>query len=682
VGLASKLDKLQGIPPMELAGIAVARVRRKVFVHPAMRARMDRRFTKSYRDLALACAVRYKDEADLTEQILGMAWARHYLDDAQGTATLARQCFPEAVSASIAKADAICRHEFSFLGQDVRFGDTIEWAWRPEGNTPWPDRHADDYGHGFWAREDRPGDAKYPWELSRHQYFVTLGKAYQYTRDERYVRELIAQVRHWREANPMRRGIHWTSEMEFAIRIIAWTNALWLVRDSELFQREGLLPMLLGLYEHAAYLNATLTTHWVSRNNHIIGETAGLFTFAVLFPMFRESKRWRRRALNVLAKETGRQIYADGVNKEQSTSYHRFVVDFLLQVVRLARLNEVAVPEPVESRLEAMLDYERFIIPGDGLVPLIGDCDDGRGVLLSESVPFRDFRGWQAVGAVMFGRPDFARASDKGNEEALWFLGSNEREALKKHSPEPEAVPSRLFREGGHAVLRTGIGRGATSVLLRCGAFGLGEKGSSCHSHADMLAPVIHWRGVPLAVDMGTFAYYGSTARRDASRAATAHNTMTREGLDQGAMLPIWDWTEVPAARVTAWEQEEGRTHLDAECRSPLGFVHRRSLALTDVPLGLEIRDQMTLDDGEERVIEWRLHLAPDVSVLGAAEGAVTLRVGQGRNVVLRHEGFSACDVTPSQQYPAYGVSVPTQCVCLRVTGASVTTKVSIHDAD
>jgi len=35
-------------------------------------------------------------------------------------------------------------------------------------------------------------DVKVPWELSRHQHFVTLGQAFVLTGDEKYAREFVA----------------------------------------------------------------------------------------------------------------------------------------------------------------------------------------------------------------------------------------------------------------------------------------------------------------------------------------------------------------------------------------------------------------------------------------------------------------------------------------------------------
>ena len=71
-------------------------------------------------------------------------------------------------------------------------------------------------------------DVKRVWELNRHQHLPRLGKAYLLLGEERYAREVVAQMLGWIEQNPTRTGVHWYSSLEIAIRSLSW---LWAVSE-------------------------------------------------------------------------------------------------------------------------------------------------------------------------------------------------------------------------------------------------------------------------------------------------------------------------------------------------------------------------------------------------------------------------------------------------------------------
>jgi len=598
-----------------------------------------------------------RPRGDLKSRFIDDSQTRHFLDHPQATADLIKKEFPDNVQATINVADKICRHEFLFLGQEVAFGEDIDWHWMPDGDGSWPNQHVDGYPKSSYYGEDRPGDIKYPWELGRHQFFVTLGKAYHYTGDERYAEAFTHQLIHWRKTNPLRHGIHWISEMEFAIRIISWSNAFQLFKDSPHFQADGLDPFILGLYEHALYLDRTLTTHWLVANNHLLGETAGLFAFSVLFPQFRESARWQRKALRVFADALESQVFPDGVNKEQATGYHRFVLDFVWLVVRLGELNNIKLPTIVYDRLEKMLEYERAVIPPNGLVPQVGDCDDGRAFILSESDSFFDFRGWQAVGAVQFDRPDFARAAECGNEEALWLLNVEGWKQFKSIVPADEPRHSVCFEQGGHCVLRSGDQAGDTYVFVRSGAFGLGGDGSCVHSHADILAPIIHWKGVPLTVDAGTYAYYCPTSERDRMRSTSMHNTMAPLSIEQANMMPIFNWEIVPETEIAEWETDARATSFRGKLTAPGQYTHERCMMLKTQSAELTIEDTLTLANADDHQdIVWHMLFHSDISIQVEDTNALVILRNDDKIIRMQFDGFGGHQVRRCAYSPSYGV--------------------------
>ncbi len=574
------------------------------------------------------------------------------------TETVKRE-FPENVAKTIEKADAICRHEFDFLGRQVSFGETIDWHWCPESGGSWPNVPSHEYISGAqnYYREDRPGDVKYPWELNRHQYFVTLAKAFLYTGEDRYAREVCAQMRDWVESNPYGQGVNWVSTMEAGLRLISWTNAFNLLQHSEVFQCEGRDLCVVSIYQHALHINGHLTTDWLVRNNHILGETAALAIFGTAFPAFRDAARIRNRALRLFAHELERQVFADGVNAEQSTGYHRFVLEFATLVAGM--LDE----RNAMGRMGPMTEYEVEVGTPDGSGLGVGDCDDGEVGLPNPE--------WETFTVCEVRLPSPVHPSTPSGR-----TGEGRLAAISEVHKPTTVARGHLCREGGQAVLRAREGQ--TFVFVRCGEFGLGGEGACGHSHADILAPVIYWRGQPLAVDSGTYGYLCETKWRDHFRSTAAHNTLAPRGVEQAEMFPLKDWGRVPVTHVTEWETDATRTVLAAEMRARDEYRHRRRFELDADRL--EIRDELELMQGKAPVdLDWLLHLHPelDATVAGAT---ITIERGGAPFAALRYDGYDDVAILDTWYSPRYGVKVPNRCIRLTRRGTSVQSTVTITD--
>jgi hypothetical protein len=331
-----------------------------------------------------------------------------------------------------------------------------------------------------------------------------------------------------------------------------------------------------------------------------------------------------------------------------------------------------------------MLRYENAIIPPDGRVAMIGDCDDGRGLLLSESVPFEDYSAWQVVGASLLPDGESNFGQFELNEEATWFLGAD---VAKKYSVAQDATSQRssvLFPQGGDAIIRTAEKTDPTVVHIRCGPFGLGMSASCAHSHGDLLAPTIWWRGVRLAVDSGTFGYMCKTSLRDAYRATAAHNTIHPRDVEQAEMFELWNWGHVPKASITQFDVVDDTKTFEGHMRSAQGYSHTRKLILSQQPRSLTIQDEITchprLGAGP---IDWRLHLAPELEVAPNAATDMVLILRHGLPfVAIQLSGFDEFKVAEGHFSPSYGIEEPSRCLSGVVAGPHARTQIIITDAD
>jgi len=341
--------------------------------------------------------------------------------------------YPATIGQTVEQADKICDHTFDLLGSgEVQLGEKIDWhtdfktGWRWEPNKYYRDIQFMDL--------DQPYDVKVPWELSRCQHFVTLGKAYWYTGDEKYAREFIAQVSDWIEANPPQFGVNWRCTMDVAIRAVNWIWGYYFFKDSPSLTDDFRLKFFKSLLAHGRHIIDNPSTgsghslEWSEvAGNHYLSDLAGLIYLGVMLPEFKEAEPWLELGLRELFSEMRKQVYADGVDYEASISYHRLVAELCLSPILLCRLNDIPVPEDVMDRLERMLEFVMYYTKPDGTIPIIGDADNGRlhrlGSYDDAQREFFDHRYLLGTGAVLSDREDFAQAAGERWQEAIWLLG-------------------------------------------------------------------------------------------------------------------------------------------------------------------------------------------------------------------------------------------------------------------
>ena len=255
------------------------------------------------------------------------------LNDPAKTAREFRRRCPQATAATIAAAERIAAGQVDLGDRIVSIGSRPDWTLEPLSGKRAPAIH--------WSRIAFldplvAGDCKLTWELNRHQYFVTLGRAYLLTGDDRYAALIAEHLAWWMEDNPPKIGINWTSSLELALRAISWIWALYLVRNSSRLEGGVFLQALRYLYLHARHIERYLSTYF-SPNTHLTGEALGLLYVGTAFPEFKRARHWRALGGRILAEQLDRQLFADGVYFEQSTYYHRYTTDFYLHALLLTQ---------------------------------------------------------------------------------------------------------------------------------------------------------------------------------------------------------------------------------------------------------------------------------------------------------------------------------------------------------
>ncbi len=533
-----------------------------------------------------------------------------------------------------------------FRLRGLRVGSTPEWNRDPSTGILAP-LH---YGPTMDYRDTAlVGDIKYTWELNRHLELATLAQAYRTTGNERYGGAIARFLGSWFEQCPYARGVNWCSSLELGIRIINWAVTWQLVGgwSSPLFRgpagQEFRKRWLESVYRHLAFIKAR-PSRFSSANNHLIGELAGLFVGSCCWPFWRDVRKWGENAGRLLQHEADAQNTDDGVNREQAIGYQQFVLDFLLISGLVAERSGRAFDAPYWQKIEKMMEFMAAIMDAAGNVPMIGDADDGRVVMLSHEPAFSPFRSLLATGAVLFDRSDFAGKAGECDQKTCWLLGAERASgmyALLARDGSENRVP-RAFTEGGYYILGSDLNE-PREIRVIADVGPLGYLSIAAHGHADALHFTLNVDGREILVDPGTYAYHTQRHWRDYFRGTSAHNTVVVDGLDQSVSGGPFMWSEHATSRCEEWECGPRTETLvgshDGYCRLPDPVRHRRRLTLDKPTRRLIIEDHLECF-GVHEVERWwhfaehcKVEIIPSGLVIRNGETVVVMRVTEQADI-------------------------------------------------
>jgi uncharacterized heparinase superfamily protein len=474
---------------------------------------------------------------------------------------------------TLTAAEAICRGEFRFRGQPpLSFPAGIDWFHEPDGNVDWR------------------------WDLNRHAYLATLGRAYAVTGETRYLETFRLLVLAWLARNPP--GVtapNWFSPLEVAYRLNVWIWAFELFRAA--LDAETLLACLRGLWLHGRYLAANL--EYASPNNHLLLEAKALAMAGTLFPEFHEACRWQAVGLRIVDAEVQRQVSADGVHLEQSMLYHRVIASELLELLIVLKDNGVSAPAPVVEAFSRMLVFEQALTKPDGALPLIGDS-----TLTDSYLRYDALLG----GAALLRRPDWL-SGRQPDDATAWLLGPERLTWLYQlRARKNETIGSQSFPAGGYCVLR----QADRYLVFDCGP--VGYPPAPGHGHADALSFEVFADGHTWLVDPGVYSYHLGAQWRRYFKGTSAHNTVTVDEQDQTLLLDDWRLLHPPRVVLQNWYQSDRIDLAEAThagyCRLAQGILHRRQVVFVK-PDYWVIVDRLEGQGGHQ--FDLYFHGAPEV---------------------------------------------------------------------
>jgi hypothetical protein len=526
--------------------------------------------------------------------------------------------------ALLADADSICAgHVVLFAERRFDVGMPPLWNRDPESGVTGPSIYAGDIAI---ANHDLVGDIKHVWELNRHLHLVRLAQAWAATDDVAWLHALHQQLRSWLDQCPPLLGPNWTSSLELGIRLINWALAWQLIggEASVLFAGEEgerlRADWLDSIHAHCSTIARHLSRH-SSANNHLIGELAGLYVGASIWPCWTSSAAWLEQARGELEIEAQAQFSRDGVNREQAFAYHIFSSEFLLVAGLVGQACENPHSQPFSraywASLQRALRFLRSVRDVGGNVPMVGDADDG--IVFRLDAPGSD-RAAQllALGDAVLRHNGAHHGAlnppEPAHPGARWLLHT-----LPGKRPEADPHESETgwaFPDGGYLLFGSHFGE-ANEIkgMVDCGP--LGYLGIAAHGHADALAMTLSVGGEECLVDPGTYSYWQEHKWRDYFRGTSAHNTVRIDGLDQSVSGGRFMWLKKARASIERMPQSphefDFRGSHDGYERLADPVRHMRSVRFDAASASLVVKDEFSAKKHHQVELFW--HFAPHLSV-------------------------------------------------------------------
>jgi hypothetical protein len=564
-------------------------------------------------------------------------WSR---DDVPGITAYIKERMATGYQSVIASADEICRHRFP-----NSTAPTIVKRIQLPKDFSWTDNPTD--------------DPQFPYMMNRHKFWEELGTAYLLTGDEKYAKEWISQLASWLDAAPTsvdeleggRHPMWWP--LDVGIRAKKWAWTYFCFRDSPALTPELHARWLSSFAEHARFLKARHAKVW---SNWCVMQMEGLLCVALTFPEFKGAETWRDYAVQTLVKAQRTQILPDGVQVEQSPSYHMGCVRWFYEPMRLGELNGVVWPTDYRERLERMCEFALWMMG-----------PDGRTVALSDSDRDRHSRNVLATGAMAFHREDFAPYAMPAVRQ-VWLEGVDAVRRLGAVKGKQLAETVRHFPDAGYVVMRSGWDREASYTVFDCGPRGGG------HGHFDLLSLEIHAFGQLMLADPGRWLYDRSALRAE-MLSTPAHNTISLDGHShKGAEAKDSGYEILDVSREGDWTHVHGRHDLYTQFDGP-PVCERR--VFFNGRLTWLVVDEMTSPEPHDIAVSW-LFASP--SVRRVSNVLVATPAAAGPLLLILHEaGLASAELEPATLSRVYSQKEPAVRLRLRRHGRTARIVSVIH---
>ncbi len=472
-----------------------------------------------------------------------------------------KEAKPELTASLKATAERALAHNMWSCGTHMQFEGKVDWFANPTYNQ-----------YKEWT-----------WQLSRHSELIALANAYRASEDQRYADGCAELLDSWlkQAVRPDHSESSYATfcwrTIECGIRMgLMWPKMIHTFYDNPAFTDDLIVDYFKSIYEHCERMLLHPTF-----GNWLMHELSGLAECGIFYPIFKDSQSWFDTAFAKIENEIRNvQVHPDGFQFELSTGYHGVVITHVMEIVEIADVYDLGVPQTMLDAVENMLMLYVRLMQANKKMP---HPNDGGGADSAATIR-RHIK--------YFPKNDYFK----------WLVSEGKEGSM----PEFGSV---LLENCGQIALRRDYSS-PVSAYFDAGEFG------EAHQHEDKLNITICNSERPILCEANTYAYDTSDMRRYCL-ATAGHNCITVNGLGQNRRAGYrWDpefltrkspdvWLEVGEKCDTAvgvYNEGYGKD------REPLATQKRTVVLVKEPRIGLPffiVKDEMTSEKENDYQAIW-----------------------------------------------------------------------------
>ncbi len=421
-----------------------------------------------------------------------------------------------------------------FNSVEFKLGQDYDWITNPETGYKYDIKkhwsEIDDYSK-------KAGDIKYVWEKARFTFVYDLIR-YDFHFNSDQSKFVFSEIESFIDKNPINSGPNYKCSQEISLRILNWTFALYYYRNCEYLTDNLFQKIVNSIYMQIIHVYKNINFSRIAvRNNHAVTEVSLIYLAGLLFPFFKESKKWLNMGKKWLSQEVEYQIYDDGSYLQFSHNYHRVIIQVLTWVLCLSELNHIKFNEDFYKKIERTITFlYHHQDEATGWLPNYGN-NDGALFFPLNGNHYRDFR--PQLQALAF---QLKINLYKENFEDIFWYGISLKE--KKISKLKTINKNSLlcFPTGGFYGFRDNC-----LTTIRCGSY------KDRPAQADALNFDIWHNGMNLIRDPGTYKYNTEEEFLNFYHGTPGHNTLSignQSQMIKGARFIWYYWTKYAVAEI------------------------------------------------------------------------------------------------------------------------------------
>jgi len=540
----------------------------------------------------------------------------------------------------IKNADNLCEGKITLFNKSIQLDKPVNWFLDYDNNVECPKINANKLNY---RKSERGGDIMFIWWLNRHQHLIPAAIAFLNTGNQKYADVVISHLKSWLDNCQYPIGPAWSTGIEAGVRLITWS---WIFRflfvngKPESCSDDFLSAWMISIRQHVRFID----THWAkysSANNHIIAEAVGVIAAVDTWPQLFPDKNYKKICRDILEKETKNQFSYDGVNREQSTSYHAFVLELLINAFHF----DNSIRESLSNEIGKMATFLDAIAINPSSVPDIGDSDNA---VASGIIPRSDhYYSIVADAARSIANPENLNSIKLISNPAEFYCGTNIQKINNSSSI--------YFEDGGYAVWKSVLDSGL-NINLCMYLSDLGYGNIAAHGHADALSFTLAINNEPVLIDPGTYAYHGDKEWRNYFKGSRAHNTLVLNDLNQAEIKGpfLWDnkyYVHTEHA-VMSNDQLDIMAEHDGYYREDMVISHRRELSYHPLLKKWIIRDELVGNGSYNSELFFHIH--PDRKVVRQSPHLFKIS-GSGYNIFIKFSSHFKTRIAQGETNPPLG---------------------------